>query len=330
MTMTEYPASLAEAMAVLQTRLPDVNKSKTAKIEKKTGGHYSYKYADLAAVAAAILPLLGEVGLSFLAKPTINASGKFVLVYKLLHVSKDEEIGEYPLPQNGSPQEIGSAITYARRYTLCAVTGVVPDEDDDGAAAEEAHKERESWENATPAIGRGQQPVQTQQQPAQQGQPTVAQRIANGRKAIAEAQNTDTLNQIRDLVDGYHKDGTFSPENAEAMHDEINAREIVLANSAPGATPTQSAPVPDGPMMTDPTKRLMFKRFNELGMQDRTKQMVEVRRITGRQMESRNELRESEAVAINKELERMQVARALDKTVTPERARDLVAAAGAK
>jgi hypothetical protein len=58
-----------------------------------------------------------------------------VLAYKLLHESGEFEGGEYPLPPNGTPQQMGSAITYARRYTFCAVTGVVSEEDDDGKAA---------------------------------------------------------------------------------------------------------------------------------------------------------------------------------------------------
>ncbi len=129
------PTSLAAALAEFQRDLPAVVKSETATVPTKTGGSYKYSYADLAKVSAVVLPRLGAVGLSYSAKPTLNADGKFVLAYRLLHVSGESESGEYPLPQSGTAQEHGSAITYARRYTLCSVTGVAPDEDDDGAAA---------------------------------------------------------------------------------------------------------------------------------------------------------------------------------------------------
>jgi len=129
--------SLAAALAHIQSKLPRVDKAKTATVQTKTGGSYSYDYADLAAVSAVVLPLLGDAGLSWLTKPTL-IDGKLILAYKLLHVSGDVEEGQYPLPQSGSPQEIGSAITYARRYCLCSVTGVAPEEDDDDGAAASA------------------------------------------------------------------------------------------------------------------------------------------------------------------------------------------------
>jgi hypothetical protein len=78
--------------------------------------------------------------------PMLNADGRLVLHYELRHVSDDSVSGDYPLT-GGSPQEIGSAITYARRYCLCSVTGVAPESDDDDAAAA-SHKRADEWEQA--------------------------------------------------------------------------------------------------------------------------------------------------------------------------------------
>lgn len=156
--MTETK-SLAQAVALLQTRLPEIKKTQTADVPTKTGGSYSYSYADLAQITRELMPILGELGLSFLAKPTATPDGRFVLAYRLLHVSGESEDGEYPLPTNGTPQAVGSAITYARRYCLCAVTGVAP-EDDDGAAAQAAVQrqdggDRSSWRAAAPTQASG-------------------------------------------------------------------------------------------------------------------------------------------------------------------------------
>jgi hypothetical protein len=129
--------SLASALADLQTRLPRIAKDKTAKVtSQRTGKTHSYDYADLATVSEKILPMLGVLGLSFMAFPD-TYDGKFCLRYVLQHSSGDREIGHYPLPAAGTPQEIGSAITYARRYCLCAVTGIAPDNEDDAAQAAE-------------------------------------------------------------------------------------------------------------------------------------------------------------------------------------------------
>ena len=101
---------------------------------------------------------MAAVGLSFTACPTLNASGTFVLAYSLLHVSGEERSGEYQLPSaNSKPQAIGSAITYARRYAFCSVVGVVPEEDDDGTAAQQAKsggsggKQKQKQPQAQPA-----------------------------------------------------------------------------------------------------------------------------------------------------------------------------------
>ena len=130
------PGTLAEALAQLQGHLPRV-----AKTNPGQAGAAKYLYADLTDVSEAILPLMAKLGLSFTACPTIWTD-QFVLAYQLLHTGGEAVSGWYPLPANGSPQQIGAAITYARRYTLCAVTGLAPGGDDDDAqSAERAHQE---------------------------------------------------------------------------------------------------------------------------------------------------------------------------------------------
>lgn len=132
--------SLVEALARFQAELPEVLKAEVAKVPGKEGKQgYQYSYADLAAVTAAALPLLGSLGVVWITKPTL-ADGRLVLAYKLQHVSGQAEEGMYPLPDRGSPQELGGAITYARRYALCSVTGIAPDDDDDAAQAQAASK----------------------------------------------------------------------------------------------------------------------------------------------------------------------------------------------
>ena len=153
--MTEKPTgTLAAALAAFQAELPPVGKAETAEVEGTTKSgkpfKYKYSYADLAAVSKVVLPLLGQHGLAWITKPTLREDGKFVLAYKLAHVSGDEEAGEYPL-SGGTAQEIGSAITYARRYALCSVTGVAPESDDDDGSAANHRSVQEDWDAATPA-----------------------------------------------------------------------------------------------------------------------------------------------------------------------------------
>lgn len=129
--------NLASALAAFQAELPRVGTDNLGVIPGKDGKQgFKYKYANLAEVSFAALPLLAKHGLSWSCKPTLH-DGKLVLHYVLRHVSGELDEGFWPL-QGGTPQQLGSAITYGRRYCLTAVTGIAPDEDDDGSAATQA------------------------------------------------------------------------------------------------------------------------------------------------------------------------------------------------
>jgi ERF superfamily len=143
MTEGKDGAALAAALAAFQAEVPAVSKTKTAEVQGTTRSgdryKYTYRYADLADVTAAVLPLLGKNGLSFTARPTLLPDNTFVLIYRLMHSSGEYLEGCYLLDASLPPQQIGSAITYARRYTLCAVTGIAAEEDDDAAGAQAEH-----------------------------------------------------------------------------------------------------------------------------------------------------------------------------------------------
>jgi hypothetical protein len=125
-------AELAAALAAFQAELPEVKKNRTADVANKDGRKlYSYTYADLADVSAAVLPVLGRHGLAFTAFPGHGEDGKFGLRYYLLHVSGESIPGFFEIDDKGGMQLVGGRITYARRYCLCAVTGVIAEDDVD-------------------------------------------------------------------------------------------------------------------------------------------------------------------------------------------------------
>lgn len=137
--MTTDTNNLASALAKVQAALPTVHKGKTARIESNKGS-YGYSYADLSDVTAAVMPLLAKHGLSFTCLPRLTEKGGYELAAKLMHTSGEHVEGALPIA-GGTPQQIGSAITYARRYLLGCMTGVVTDDDDDARAATDAAKE---------------------------------------------------------------------------------------------------------------------------------------------------------------------------------------------
>lgn len=167
-------ASLDAALAAFQAELPKIRKDETAKVtgeNARTGAKvsYTYGYAGLDAVVEAVLPALGRHGLSITSKTTFDQTGNFMLEVKLSHETGGGEVAYWPLPdpRRVGPQDLGSAMTYGRRYLTMALTGTFPGgEDDDGAKAQASA--RESWDSAQPV-----RPVQQSKPvsvpPAQQG-----------------------------------------------------------------------------------------------------------------------------------------------------------------
>lgn len=130
-------SELAKALAAFQAEMPAVRKTNTANVPTKAGGKYTYTYADLADITQAAMPILTKHGLSFTTAPRNTDTG-YELAATLLHTSGETlDGGALPL-RGGTPQEMGSSLTYMRRYLFGCVTGLVTDEDDDGQIAQTA------------------------------------------------------------------------------------------------------------------------------------------------------------------------------------------------
>jgi len=99
--------------------------------------HFKSKYASLAGTIEATTPTLAKHGLAVIQLPTSQSSDVLTLKTMLLHTSGEYIASEYSMkPQQATPQGLGSAITYARRYALMAVLGISSfADDDDGNAA---------------------------------------------------------------------------------------------------------------------------------------------------------------------------------------------------
>lgn len=152
--------TLAAALAAFQAELPVIAKANTADVKMNGGGSYSYSYADLADISPVVLKLLGKHGLAWSTQPTMVGEN-FRLVYSLLWEGGESLDGAYPLPSMNTPvQQMGSAITYARRYALCAVTGVAPGGEDTDAGDLPSGSSREPWEEPQRAPRAQVQPVQ--------------------------------------------------------------------------------------------------------------------------------------------------------------------------
>lgn len=94
----------------------------------RTNPHYKNKYASLSAFVEAIRKALADNGIAY-TQTTQTRDGAFVLVTTLRHSSGQWIASDWPLVV-ARPQEMGAALTYARRYCLSAICGVAADDDD--------------------------------------------------------------------------------------------------------------------------------------------------------------------------------------------------------
>ena len=127
-------ADFAKALAAFQAECPIV-----AKATEGRDGNRVYKYADLPSIIQQIQPLLKQHGLAFLCTPRMLDNGANLLAAMLIHRDSGETIEAHmSLNPQANIKQLGSEITYKRRYMLSAMLNLVTDEDDDGSQAGEA------------------------------------------------------------------------------------------------------------------------------------------------------------------------------------------------
>lgn len=140
MSRSATQGKLVAALIEAKKKFTTVAKTKTAKVQTKTGGEYQYQYADLADITNMCDPPLLENGLVVFQDPKIDygREGTYVTVVSELRHTSDEwrSVEVCLICLNTTAQGIGSAITYARRYGIGPLLGIVTEKDDDGQVAD--------------------------------------------------------------------------------------------------------------------------------------------------------------------------------------------------
>ena len=127
MENTMKVTELAKAMAKAQSEFGEVP------LDSENPFFHS-RYASLKSVMETVRPVLAKNGLSII-QTTGFQGERFGLYTTLLHTSGDSLSGFYWInPAKPDPQGLGAAVSYARRYAMAAMLGIVNDTDDDGNA----------------------------------------------------------------------------------------------------------------------------------------------------------------------------------------------------
>lgn len=110
--------------------------------ETANAGSRTYKYLNLATLLKNIKPIFEKHDIAFSQKVTFDGTGDGrqtlgTVETIIFDENEQQTVCSYPFFVTGDPQQVGSAITYARRYSLTTVLGIFPDKDDDGGYAKQ-------------------------------------------------------------------------------------------------------------------------------------------------------------------------------------------------
>jgi hypothetical protein len=122
-------------MKNLATALVKAQKAFGPALKTSTNPHFKSRYADLAACVEAVIDALNDNGIALIQKNYDCTNGVMIETMFVHESGEMLECGILHVPANKQDaQGYGSALTYARRYSLMAACGIAP-EDDDGNTA---------------------------------------------------------------------------------------------------------------------------------------------------------------------------------------------------
>lgn len=201
---TELPPikDLATALCKAQAEMEGAKK-------EATNPHFNRKYADLASVWSTIREPLTKNGLSVV-QLLRSVSGGVEVETILLHSSGQRISDTFSVPvSKADAQGYGSAATYARRYSLMALVGVAPEDDDGNSASQGAPGSAGAGGEFRPA-GRRPLPAAVQKQDrAAQTQEAERDGLTTNSKAPAPAaapangRNPKRIQWVTDSIAGF-------------------------------------------------------------------------------------------------------------------------------
>ena len=151
MRTSEKTANLNKAMFEFQQKVQKIKKD-------SKNPHFKSSYASLANILDSVMPVLTEVGIVVTQAPMGD-----VLITRLTHSESGEHLEcehDLVMKDPNNPQAIGSAMSYARRYSLTSLLVLNIDDDDAHAASQPAATpvlqkltmKSKAWKAAEPKI----------------------------------------------------------------------------------------------------------------------------------------------------------------------------------
>ena len=231
---------LAAALAQAGGEFTNPEKNREVKVRTKSGYDYSFKYATLDAIIKMSRPILAKHGL-FVTQPASIQDDKVVVTTAILHSSGQKIESEISCrPESFGLQQIGSAISYLRRYSYCAMLCIDSDEDDDGNAAsgnqimhqasqDAPEPPRQPSVSPDAPIAATVQPEPSKAKPATKKASNV---YSNAKKAIETATDNERLDALTELLGVRWQEKALTDEQSVELQELINKQREVLADAA--------------------------------------------------------------------------------------------------
>jgi hypothetical protein len=140
---SESIVNLSKALLAFQKVCPAIHKN-------AENPFYKSRYADLPSILEVINKPLQDAGLSIVQGGGGESNGAIAIDTLLVHTSGEWVESRLVLPiKEASPQSAGSAVTYARRYSLSAILSLAADDDDAEAAEKHTGATQEAVSSVT-------------------------------------------------------------------------------------------------------------------------------------------------------------------------------------
>ena len=205
-TINELAAALAKAQGAMSNATLN-----------KENPYFKSKYADLAGIRDTVTPALSANGLS-ISQFTEIGDGILIVCTRLIHASGQWIESQYPIINDtNKPQAMGSAMTYARRYSLSAICGISSEADDDGNEAADHGKKPAEVRNIA-------------------GTPKASKAMSREQftQLVSDAKLATTLEGLKDWLRGKKADiAALPPDWADEFGDQYaQIREALEAKAA--------------------------------------------------------------------------------------------------
>lgn len=128
-------AVYAEALANFQSKCPVIGKKRKATINSSKGS-YSYQFAGYEDVMKQVKPLLDENRIVVTFSTAATDKGLIATCTLRVGTHSEPHTLEVPIPSMNvnDTQKYGAALSYAKRYALCAALNIVVGDEDDDAS----------------------------------------------------------------------------------------------------------------------------------------------------------------------------------------------------